>query len=175
MEPTPSVPVIARPAYRSARTRVAVVAAGLTIAWIALVVWVNADAPGVPAIDSSLHGWALEHRTVVTIEVARAVSWFGQTTVTLPLVVLGGLAATVSTRRFGRLRAAALLLVMGALGTGVGLAINVLVGRVRPQPCASMVRRSTAPQTPPMRWSRSLGTRPACCSPSASSDPEYWR
>jgi len=132
MEPAPPSPAVARSAYRSARASVTTVAAGLTIAWIALVVWVNADAPGVPTIDSSLHGWALDHRSDVTIQVARVVSWFGQTTITLPLIVLGALAATASTRRFGRLRAATLLFAMGAVGTAVGLAINMLVGRVRP-------------------------------------------
>jgi membrane-associated phospholipid phosphatase len=132
MEPAPPSPAVARSAYRSARASVTTVAAGLTIAWIALVVWVNADAPGVPTIDSSLHGWALDHRTDVTIQAARVVSWFGQTTITLPLIFLGALAATASTRRFGRLRAAALLFAMGAVGPAVGLAINMLVGRVRP-------------------------------------------
>jgi membrane-associated phospholipid phosphatase len=120
------------PAYRPSRVRVAIVAVALTIAWIALVVWVNESTPGVPRLDSQLHAWALDHRTDVTLQAARVISWFGQTSVTLPLVVLGGLAATASTRRFGRVRAAALLLVMGALGTGVGLEINRVVARVRP-------------------------------------------
>jgi len=119
-------------ASRPSRVRVATVAAALTAAWTALVVWVNESTPGVPQLDSQLHAWALDHRTDMTIHLARTVSWFGQTNITLPLVVLGGLAATVSTRRFGRVRAAVLLLVMGSLGTGLGLEINRLVARVRP-------------------------------------------
>src|SRR5665647_3428771 len=92
-------------ASRPSRVRVAAVAAALTAAWITLVVWVNESTPGVPQVDSQLHAWALDHRTDMTIHLARTVSWFGQTNITLPLVVLGGLAATVSTRRFGRLGA----------------------------------------------------------------------
>src|SRR5674476_998631 len=100
---------------RPSRVRVATVAAALTAAWIALVVWVNESTPGVPQLDSQLHAWALDHRTDMTIHLAQVVSWFGQTTITLPLIVLGALAATASTRRFGRLRAATLLFAMGCL------------------------------------------------------------
>ena len=87
-----------------------------------------------PAVDTTIHHWALEHRDTTTIHVARVASWFGQTDIALPLIVVAGLAAAGSTRRFGRLRAAVLLLALGGLGVIVGLQLNRVVGRARPLP-----------------------------------------
>jgi undecaprenyl-diphosphatase len=116
------------------RRRVLVLAAGLTIAWAGLTAWVRWRAPGVPQVDESVHAWALAHRTPATEALARGVSRLGQTDVALPLVVLAGLAAAGSTRRFGRVRAAVLLLALGGLGVVVGLQLNRIVGRARPVP-----------------------------------------
>ena len=104
------------------------------MAWASLAVWVRSEAPGVPALDRTIHTWALVHRGAGTIHLARIASWFGQTDVALPLIVLAGLAAAGSARRFGRLRAALLLLALGGLGVIVGLDLNRLVGRQRPLP-----------------------------------------
>ena len=101
---------------------------------MALAVWVRMHAPGVPAVDLSLHRWALGQRSRSTIHLAQIASWFGQTDIALPLVVLAALAATASTRRYGRVRAATLLLALGGLGVIVGLELNSLVGRARPAP-----------------------------------------
>jgi membrane-associated phospholipid phosphatase len=118
------------PAWR----RAAWLAGGLAAGWAALATWVHSHAPGVPAVDTTVHRWALEHRDTTTIHVARVASWFGQTDIALPLIVVAGLAAAGSTRRFGRLRAALLLLGLGGVGVIVGLQLNRLVGRARPLP-----------------------------------------
>ena len=119
---------------RGPRRRVLVLAAGLTVAWVGLAAWVRWRAPGVPQVDETVHAWALAHRTPATEALARGVSWFGQTDVALPLVVLAGLASAGSTRRLGRVRAAVLLLALGGLGVVVGLELNQIVGRARPLP-----------------------------------------
>ena len=72
---------------------------------VSLIVWTRHEAPGVPRFDSVLHLWALDQRTSVTIGLARGLSWFGQTNIALPLVVLAGIAAAAETRRFARARA----------------------------------------------------------------------
>ena len=114
--------------------RAACLAGGLTVAWVSLSAWVHSHAPGVPTIDVTIHRWAIEHRDSTTIHLAKVASWFGQTDIALPLIVVAGLAAAGSTRRFGRLRAALLLLALGGLGVVVGLQLNRLVGRARPLP-----------------------------------------
>ena len=119
-----------RPTWRPA----AWLAGGLTAGWVSLSAWVHSQAPGVPAFDESIHQWALEHRNSTTIHLARAASWFGQTDVALPLIVVAGLAAAGSTRRFGRVRASLLLLALGGIGVVVGLQLNRVVGRARPLP-----------------------------------------
>ena len=119
-----------RPTWR----RAAWLAGGLTAAWASLAAWVHSHAPGVPAIDANIHQWALEHRDSTTVQIARAASWFGQTDVALPLIVVAGLAAAGSTRRFGRVRASLLLLALGGVGVVVGLQLNRVVGRARPLP-----------------------------------------
>ncbi|PVU81185.1 phosphoesterase [Cellulomonas sp. WB94] len=98
----------------------------------ALVVWTHHEAPGVPQLDSWLHEWALHQRTAATIGLARGFSWFGQTNVALPLVVLAGVAAAVETRRFARVRAGALLVGVGSVGVALGLGINRATARIRP-------------------------------------------
>ena len=107
--------------------------AGFLAAGLAcLVVWTVHEAPGVPLLDSGLHQWALHHRVPATIGLARGLSWFGQTNIALPLVVLAGVAAAVETRRFARVRAGALLVGIGSVGVVIGLGINRATGRVRP-------------------------------------------
>lgn len=119
--------------WRRATRRVAWVAGGLVAAWAALTVAVRAAAPAIPAVDADVHAWALSQRDDVTVEVARVVSWFGQTNVALPLVLVAGIAAAAAgTRAFGRLRAGLVLLGVGALGVVLGLTLNAFVGRERP-------------------------------------------
>ena len=109
------------------------VAAGCLAAGLAsLVVWTRDAAPGVPGFDRALHAWALHERTTATIGLARGLSWFGQTDVALPLVVLAAVVAAAETRPFARARAGALLVSVGGLGVALGLAINRATGRVRP-------------------------------------------
>lgn len=103
-------------------------AAGL----VALVLWTHYEAPGAPTFDSGLHQWALHHQTPTTIGLARGLSWFGQTDVALPLVILAGVAAAVETRRFARVRAGGLLVGVGSVGAATGLGINRATGRIRP-------------------------------------------
>ena len=109
------------------------IGAGLLAAGLAcLVVWTSHEAPGVPPFDSGLHQWALHHRAPATIGLAHGLSWFGQTDIALPLVVLSGVAAAVETRRFARVRTGALLVGIGSVGVAIGLGINRATGRVRP-------------------------------------------
>ena len=76
--------------------------------------------------------WALHHQAPATIGLARGLSWFGQTNVVLPLVILAGVAAAVETRRFARVRAGGLLVGVGSVGVATGLGINRATGRIRP-------------------------------------------
>src|SRR5450756_2921976 len=77
-------------ASRPSRVRVATVAAALTAAWIALVVWVNESTPGVPQLDSQLHAWVLDHRTDMTIHLARCLLYTSDAADDLLCVDLGG-------------------------------------------------------------------------------------
>jgi len=104
----------------------------LAVGLASLVVWTHHQAPGVPLFDSGLHQWALDHRSPATIGLAQGLSWFGQTNIALPLVVLAGVAAAAETRRFARVRAGALLVGVGSVGVALGLGINRATGRVRP-------------------------------------------
>jgi membrane-associated phospholipid phosphatase len=115
-----------------AAVRSAIGAGGLAAGLVSVIVWTWHAAPGVPQFDSALHLWALDQRTSVTIGLARGLSWFGQTNIALPLVVLAGIAAAAETRRFARARAGALLVAVGGLGVAIGLEINHSTGRVRP-------------------------------------------
>jgi membrane-associated phospholipid phosphatase len=104
----------------------------LAVGLASLVVWTRLEAPGVLRLDSALHQWALDHRTPATIGLARDLSWFGQTNIALPLVVLAGIVAAAETRPFARARSGALLVAVGSLGVAIGLGINRFTGRVRP-------------------------------------------
>jgi membrane-associated phospholipid phosphatase len=115
-----------------AAVRSAIGAGCLAAGLVSVIVWTHLEAPGVPRFDSAVHLWALDQRTPVTIGLARGLSWFGQTNIALPLVVLAGIAAAAETRRFARARAGALLVAVGGLGVAIGLGINRSTGRVRP-------------------------------------------
>ena len=141
LEP-PNVPEVPAGRVRRSSRRVTAVAAGLTLSWVALALWVRAHVPGVPALDGSLHSWALGHRTTTTIQFARDLSWFGQTDITLPIILLSGFVAAESTRRFGRARAAALLVGLGGLGVVVGLALNGVVAVAAAASTAGLGRSS---------------------------------
>jgi undecaprenyl-diphosphatase len=104
----------------------------LAVGVASLVVWTHLEAPGVPSFDSVLHQWALDHRSPATIALAHSFSWFGQTNIALPLIVVAGVAAAVETRRSARVRAGALLVGVGSVGVALGLVVNRLTGRVRP-------------------------------------------
>lgn len=119
---------------RRTRLVTTLAAAGTTAGWLALATWVASISPEVPGWDQAVHDWAVDSRTGESISIALGVTVLGQTDVALPLVVVAAVAATVSTRRFGRARAAATLLAVGSVGALVGLGLNHLVGRARPAP-----------------------------------------
>jgi undecaprenyl-diphosphatase len=106
----------------------------LVAGWAALTAWVRSDAPVVPAFDQRLHDAALDLRTPATIDLASSVSVLGEVRVALPLAVLGAVLVEASTRRYARLRAGAIMAVVGGAGVLVGLGLNRLVGRERPLP-----------------------------------------
>ncbi len=127
-----NLPLKPRRQWNNSWRPVVAVAGGVAVGWILLAVWVRGYTPDVPPPDSAIHEWILQHRTDSTIHIAQISSWFGQTDVALPLIVVAGLAATQSTRRLGRVRAGVLLVSLGGIGVVIGLRLNDFVGRVRP-------------------------------------------
>jgi undecaprenyl-diphosphatase len=102
----------------------------------------------VPALDVELHEWVMAHRSDAGIALARVVTVGGITTWTLPtLVVVGMLAAPARRAWRSRLGAGALLAGAASLGVVAGLALNSLVGRVRP-PVADWAGAAGGPSFP---------------------------
>jgi membrane-associated phospholipid phosphatase len=110
------------------------VSAAAGVSFLALTAWVAGQGASGPQLDHALHRWVVEHRTPLSLTVARAVTWGGVTGVVLPtLVAVGALC-----RRGGwtdlrlRLGSGALLAGVASVGVYLGLRVNALVGRVRP-------------------------------------------
>lgn len=120
------------PGPRPSPAVLAAVAAGGGLCFLVLTVWVDRHA-GLPAIDSSVHSWVLEHRTGTSLTLARAVTWGGVTTVVLPaLVAVGAIARTGGRDLRRRLGSGMLLAGVASVGVYLGLRVNAWVGRARP-------------------------------------------
>lgn len=130
----PADAVVAHRVVRRSSRAAWILGGALVVGWASLTAWVRSTAPAVPAIDQQLHDAALALRTPTTIDLANAVSVLGEVRVALPLAVLGAVLVEASTRRYARLRAGAIMAVVGGAGVLVGLGLNRLVGRERPVP-----------------------------------------
>lgn len=112
---------------------IACVAGGLT--FTLLTIWVVRQGSATAGMDEGIHAWALSHRTSASTTFARAVTWGGVTTVTLPaLIAVGALAGKHGTDLRRRLGAGLLLSGVASAGVYLGLQINASVGRARPSP-----------------------------------------
>jgi len=117
----------------SATYAIACVAGGLT--FTLLTIWVVRQGTATPGMDEGIHAWVISHRTSGSTTFARAVTWGGVTTVTLPaLIAVGALAGKHGKDLRRRLGAGLLLSGIASVGVYLGLQINAMVGRGRPSP-----------------------------------------
>lgn len=112
---------------------IVVVGAGSALLFAALTLSVVRHAGLVVAADLQLHSLVLLHRSDLSIEVARWLTWGGATIVTLPaLVVIGALTSPPGRSACSRVGSGALLAGVASLCVYLGLAINASVGGMRP-------------------------------------------
>ncbi|HEY5362058.1 MAG TPA: phosphatase PAP2 family protein [Streptosporangiaceae bacterium] len=120
----------ARVAARPRRAACVCIAAGLLFGLLAL--WIARRGAAVPAVDTTIHSWALSHRGPDSVAVASAVRWGGVTTVVLPaLIVIGAVTASARTLG-GRLRSGLLLCLVASAGVYAEILINHGIDRRRP-------------------------------------------
>ncbi len=106
-----------------------------SLAFALLTIWVTRQGTVIPGLDERVHAWVISHRTSADTTFARAVTWGGVTTVTLPaLIAVGALAGGNGADLRRRLGAGLLLSGIASGGVYLGLRINASVGRARPSP-----------------------------------------
>ncbi len=107
-----------------------VVAAGV---FGGLAAMVQAQVEVVEQFDAHVHQWALDQRSDLTIALARGLSLVGGGRVTVPaLFVVGAVVPRGPRPALTRIGMGALLAGLAALGGGVGVTVNHLIGRERP-------------------------------------------
>ena len=122
------------------------VAAG--VIFFALAIWIARQGTNVPEIDRQIHNWVITNRSHGSIQIARAITWGGVTTIVLPLLIVVGVVATEGGRQFTRrLRSGFIITFLASIGVFLGLQINALEGRVRP-PLADWAGSAGGPSFP---------------------------
>jgi undecaprenyl-diphosphatase len=97
-----------------------------------LTAWIGLHSGTAPRLDLDLHRWALEHRGVIDLRLARAVTWGGATEVVVPLLVVVGTAVARPRTWLLRLQTGLLVTCVASTGMYVGLLVNHWVDRTRP-------------------------------------------
>ena len=109
------------------------VGVGSTALFATLTVAVSRHSGIVSSADIQWHFWALTHRSEMTINAARWLTWGGATIVTLPaLVVVGALTSPRGLPVRSRIGRGLLLAGIASLGVYAGLLVNAAVAGVRP-------------------------------------------